>query len=263
MSRVEVTQFFVDCRGSHFHQINQCAKNGWWGLSLFWQCQDFESACWSNHPSFNVIWGLNVFLHAAMCIFLLLAAFSMFVRSSGSDVCDYLQHQVPPDEKRLLQLWSSAAPLLHRSTLPAQPCTFKLLLLLLLRVLSTGFQSLNNISVLLYSISECKYFVISQMVRGECALRTMRTQWCICWHILLWCGYMQGCINCAILLSGIGARGVSSEHMENMEMFCVKRKMHPWLYGSMELVLCMNAGWHWLSGFLGTWIVPERFPPEA
>ena len=91
--------------------------------------------------------------------------------------------------------------LLHRSTLPAQPCTFKLLLLLLLRVLSTGFQSLNNISVLLYSIRECKYFVISQMVRGECALRTMRTQWCICWHILLWCGYMQGCINCAILLS--------------------------------------------------------------
>ena len=45
-----------------------------------------------------------------------------------------------------------------------------------------------------------------------------------------------------ILLSGIGARGVSSEHMENMEMFCVKRKMHPWLYGYMELVLCMNAG---------------------
>ena len=29
----------------------------------------------------------------------------------------------------------------------------------------------------------------------------------------------QGCINCAILLSGIGARGGSSEHMENMEMF--------------------------------------------
>ena len=26
----------------------------------------------------------------------------------------------------------------------------------------------------------------------------------------------QGCINCAILLSGIGARGVSSEHMEDM-----------------------------------------------
>ena len=80
--------------------------------------------------------------------------------------------------------------LLHRSTLPAQPCTFKLLLLLLLlRVLSTGFQSLNNISVLLYSWSYCKYFVISQMVRWECSLLTMRTQWCICWHVLL-CGYM-------------------------------------------------------------------------
>ena len=32
-------------------------------------------------------------------------------------------------------------------------------------------------------------------------------------------GTHQGCINCAILLSGIGARGVSSEHMKNMEMF--------------------------------------------
>ena len=29
----------------------------------------------------------------------------------------------------------------------------------------------------------------------------------------------QGCINCGILVSGIWARGVSSEHMENMEMF--------------------------------------------
>ena len=29
----------------------------------------------------------------------------------------------------------------------------------------------------------------------------------------------QGCINCAILPSGMGARGVSSEHVENMKMF--------------------------------------------
>ena len=29
----------------------------------------------------------------------------------------------------------------------------------------------------------------------------------------------QGCIICAILPSGMGARGVSSEHVENMEMF--------------------------------------------
>ena len=29
----------------------------------------------------------------------------------------------------------------------------------------------------------------------------------------------QGCISCGILVSGIWARGVSSEHMENMEMF--------------------------------------------
>ena len=29
----------------------------------------------------------------------------------------------------------------------------------------------------------------------------------------------QGCINCGILVSEIRARGVSSKHMENMEMF--------------------------------------------
>ena len=32
-------------------------------------------------------------------------------------------------------------------------------------------------------------------------------------------GPHQGCISCGILVSGIRARGVSSEHMENMEMF--------------------------------------------
>ena len=31
--------------------------------------------------------------------------------------------------------------------------------------------------------------------------------------------YVQGCICCGILVSGIRACGVSSEHMENMEMF--------------------------------------------
>ena len=35
----------------------------------------------------------------------------------------------------------------------------------------------------------------------------------------LWQHGCQGCISCGILVSGIGARGVSSEHMENMEMF--------------------------------------------
>ena len=40
-------------------------------------------------------------------------------------------------------------------------------------------------------------------------------------HVILMdgSGYQQGCINCAILLSGIGARGVSSEHMENINVF--------------------------------------------
>ena len=45
------------------------------------------------------------------------------------------------------------------------------------------------------------------------------------WYIdLLWIAkhtfcWGQGCISCGILLSGTWARGVSSEHMENMEMF--------------------------------------------
>ena len=34
-----------------------------------------------------------------------------------------------------------------------------------------------------------------------------------------WPTSIQGCISCGILVSGIGARGVSLEHMENMEMF--------------------------------------------
>ena len=33
------------------------------------------------------------------------------------------------------------------------------------------------------------------------------------------CGCQQGCIICSILPSGMGARGLSSEHVENMEMF--------------------------------------------
>ena len=38
-------------------------------------------------------------------------------------------------------------------------------------------------------------------------------------HVVLCGALRQGCISCGILVSGIGARGVSSEHMENMEMF--------------------------------------------
>ena len=38
-------------------------------------------------------------------------------------------------------------------------------------------------------------------------------------HASVWLRTVQGCISCGILVSGIGARGVSSEHMENMEMF--------------------------------------------
>ena len=34
---------------------------------------------------------------------------------------------------------------------------------------------------------------------------------------------VQGCISCDILVSGIRAHGVSSEHMENIEMFSCSR----------------------------------------
>ena len=48
---------------------------------------------------------------------------------------------------------------------------------------------------------------------------------CVCWYIILVYWYLvhvagiHGCISCGILVSGIRARGVSSEHMENMKMF--------------------------------------------
>ena len=38
-------------------------------------------------------------------------------------------------------------------------------------------------------------------------------------HLRIGSWWFQGCISCGILVSGIRARGVSSEHMENMEMF--------------------------------------------
>ena len=51
--------------------------------------------------------------------------------------------------------------------------------------------------------------------------------WRMAWGINRMCmgsllshsSWYQGCIICAILPSGMGARGVSSEHVENMEMF--------------------------------------------
>ena len=36
---------------------------------------------------------------------------------------------------------------------------------------------------------------------------------------IYFCEPLQDCINCGILVFGIRARGVSSEHMEDMEMF--------------------------------------------
>ena len=41
----------------------------------------------------------------------------------------------------------------------------------------------------------------------------------ILYELSFWFQDIQGCISCGILVSGIRARGVSSEHMENMEMF--------------------------------------------
>ena len=49
-------------------------------------------------------------------------------------------------------------------------------------------------------------------------------------------GKQQGCISCGILLSGTGARGVSSEHMENVEMFSENCAL-VWLSENRDLVL--------------------------
>jgi len=35
----------------------------------------------------------------------------------------------------------------------------------------------------------------------------------------------QGCIICSILISGMGAHGISKEHVENMEMFSMFSKL--------------------------------------
>ena len=57
-------------------------------------------------------------------------------------------------------------------------------------------------------------------------------------HVILMdgSGYQQGCINCAILLSGIGARGVSWEHMENMEIFSCSPTLIGALWFSENLI---------------------------
>ena len=46
----------------------------------------------------------------------------------------------------------------------------------------------------------------------------------------------QGCIICAILPSGMGARGVSSEHVENMEMFSCSPTLIGALWFSENLI---------------------------
>ena len=50
----------------------------------------------------------------------------------------------------------------------------------------------------------------------QIAVNGQQTNWVFC---TLGKFLIQGCINCGILVSGIRARGVSSEDMENMEMF--------------------------------------------
>ena len=47
--------------------------------------------------------------------------------------------------------------------------------------------------------------------------------------------FNQGCISCGVLLSGTGARGVSSEHMENVEMFSENCAL-VWLSENRDLV---------------------------
>ena len=50
----------------------------------------------------------------------------------------------------------------------------------------------------------------------------------------------QDCISCGILLSGTGARGVSSEHMENVEMFSENCAL-VWLSENRDLVTFVDV----------------------
>merc|ERR1712012_726350 len=62
--------------------------------------------------------------------------------------------------------------------------------------------------------------------------------------------HSMGCISCGILLSGTGARGVSSEHMENVEMFSENCAL-VWLSENRALA-CLFKGSQKQSFFLQT-----------
>ena len=115
------------------------------------------------------------------------------------------------------------------------------------------------------------------MVRWECSLLTMRTQWCICWHILLWCGYMQGCINCAILLSyypTIQDRSTRSKlgaHGENGDVLCQAKNapLAIWLYGVSVVHECRLTLIIWFPWNLNrprkisSWSIASPCPPNS
>ena len=61
-------------------------------------------------------------------------------------------------------------------------------------------------------INDARYCMALHGIAWHCMVLHGIASYCIVLH-------GQGCISCGILVSGIGARGVSSEHMENMEMF--------------------------------------------
>ena len=56
-------------------------------------------------------------------------------------------------------------------------------------------------------------------VSDDCFVNKRREGKDICTSLTSMHYFDQGCISCGILVSRIQARGVSSEHMENMEMF--------------------------------------------
>ena len=83
------------------------------------------------------------------------------------------------------------------------------------------FQLWQSRRHLLTSFSKVVVFtiIVFLVVVMMTTLVYVKYEWC---HVLFKNNTVdsrQGCISCGILLSGTGARGVSSEHMENMEMF--------------------------------------------
>ena len=98
----------------------------------------------------------------------------------------------------------------------------------LAKIVSTLFVKICAVEISLWLM--CRAYITCDTIKQIILLTNDFSYSCITINVLQWHNgtkmaskiigaEYQGCINCAILPSGMGARGVSSEHVENMEMF--------------------------------------------